>query len=206
MRKPNFDMFSANKFIKFKCLIITYILCTLKILTKLCSPASHITRSKAYVTVLSPGSRSGPKRWGEWSQVSAQGNWWIPTQPTSPSQLPLYTRNEALGVRVRHTAAWTGWGVVHGESVYLTHHDCLSYDRKVLHDSLLRQTEGSICWLDPSHRDICCLFGVQVGDVTKKLSSLVQPSNYHPLLVFQVCSNEVPRSLRNIKRDFTALE
>jgi len=42
--------------------------------------------------------------------------------------------------------------------------------------------------------------------VKRKLSILVQPSDYYPLLIFQAGSNEVAmRSPRAIKRDFRAL-
>lgn len=142
-------MFSAEKFIKFKCLIITYILCTLQIHIKLYSPASHITRSKEYPTILSPGSRRGPKRWGEWNQVSAQGKRWIPSWPTSPSQVPSYNRCEALEVRVRHTATrrkvrrlgdCPGW-ITLPDTPWLP-----QLWKKVIHDSFLREIEGSVWW------------------------------------------------------------
>lgn len=38
----------------------------------------------------------------------------------------------------------------------------------------------------------CVTTEAQVRDITKKLSSLVQPMDYYPLLVFQVSSDEVP--------------
>jgi len=63
-------------------------------------------------------------------------------------------------------------------------------------DSLLRGTEGPICRPDPSHREVCCLPGARVMDVAGKLSDLVWPSGYYPLLVMQVGRDEiVDRSL-----------
>jgi len=45
-----------------------------------------------------------------------------------------------------------------------------------------------------------------VRDITRKLPSLVQPSDYYPLLLFHVEGDEVAvRSPRVIKRDFRAL-
>jgi len=73
-------------------------------------------------------------------------------------------------------------------------------------DSLLRGTEGPICQLDPSHREVRCLPGARVRDVAKKLPGLVQPSDYYPLLVMQVGGDEITeRSPKAIKRDFRAL-
>ena len=59
---------------------------------------------------------------------------------------------------------------------------------------------------DPSHREVCCLPGAQVRVVARKLPGLVWPSDYYPLLVMQVGSDEmVERSPKAIKRDFRAL-
>ena len=73
-------------------------------------------------------------------------------------------------------------------------------------DCLLRGTEGPICRPDPLLREVCCLRGAQVKDVTRKLPTLVWPLDYYPLLIFQVGSDEVAtRSLRAIKRGFRTL-
>jgi len=46
-----------------------------------------------------------------------------------------------------------------------------------------------------------------VKDVKRRIPILVQPSDYYPLLIFQVGSDEAAtRSPRAIKRDFRALE
>jgi len=73
----------------------------------------------------------------------------------------------------------------------------------VIGDSLPRGTEGLICRLDPSHREVCCLPGAWVKDVAKKLPGLVQPSDYYLLLVMQVGRDKMAeRSPKAIKRDF----
>jgi len=73
-------------------------------------------------------------------------------------------------------------------------------------DSLLRGTEGSICKLDPSHWEVCCLPGARVSDITRKLPKLVRSTDYFPLLIVQVGSDETAhRSLRTMKRDFRGL-
>ena len=76
----------------------------------------------------------------------------------------------------------------------------------VIGDSLLKGAEGPICRPDPLHREVCCLLGVRVKDVRKKLPSLVRPTDYYPLLFFQVGSDDLGRtSLRTLKKDFRAL-
>ena len=76
----------------------------------------------------------------------------------------------------------------------------------VIADSLLRGIEGPICQPDPSRREVCCLRGARVRDISRKLPSLIRPSNYYPSLIVQAGSDEVAdRSLRSIKNDFRRL-
>jgi len=76
----------------------------------------------------------------------------------------------------------------------------------VVAHSLLKGTEGPIRWADPPHREVCCLPGAWVIGITRKLPSLVQPSDYCPLLLFHVGGDEVAvRSPGVIKRDFRDL-
>ena len=76
----------------------------------------------------------------------------------------------------------------------------------VVGDSLLRGTEEAICWPDHIRREVCCLPGEQVRDISRKLLSLNHPSDYYPLLIVQAGSAEVAeRSLRVIKKDFRGL-
>ena len=73
-------------------------------------------------------------------------------------------------------------------------------------DSLLRGTEGLICRLDLSHREVCCLPGARVRDITRKIPKLVRSTDYFPLLIVQVGSDEIAlRSLQTMKRDFRGL-
>ncbi|KAK4832349.1 hypothetical protein QYF61_021878 [Mycteria americana] len=76
----------------------------------------------------------------------------------------------------------------------------------VVGDSFLKGTEGPICRTDPPLREVCCLPGARVKDVTRVLPSLVRPLDYYPLLLFPVGGDEAAtRSPRVIKRDFRAL-
>ena len=76
----------------------------------------------------------------------------------------------------------------------------------VIGDSLLKEAERPICRPNPLHKEVCCLLGAQVKDVRKKLPSLVWSTEYYPLLLFQVGSDDLGRtSLRTLKKDFRAL-
>ena len=76
----------------------------------------------------------------------------------------------------------------------------------VIGNSLLRGTEGPVCWPNPACREVCCLPGAWVRDSSRKLFSLICPSDYYPLLIVQVGRNEVSeRSLTIIKKDFKGL-
>ena len=73
-------------------------------------------------------------------------------------------------------------------------------------DSLLRGTEGPVCRPDLSCREVCCLPGAWVRDITRKLPELVHPTDYDPLLIVQVGSDEITQgSLQTMKRDFRGL-
>jgi len=76
----------------------------------------------------------------------------------------------------------------------------------VIGNSFLRGTEGPICRPDPSHREAYFLPGARVRNISRKLPGLVRPSDYYPLLVMQVGSDEIAEtSPKVIKRDFRAL-
>ena len=76
----------------------------------------------------------------------------------------------------------------------------------VVGDSFLRRSEGLICRPDLSRREVCCLPGARVRDITRKLPNLVRSTDYFPLLIVQVGSDEIPqRSLRTMKRKFRGL-
>jgi len=100
-----------------------------------------------------------------WKQVPVWGNKRTVPQPVPPSQVPLHNRCEALELE--------GLGDVDaGESPSMQERlpnasqsaprFATTSDRKkrravIIGDSLLRGTEGPICCLDPSHREVCCL-------------------------------------------------
>ena len=76
----------------------------------------------------------------------------------------------------------------------------------VVGESLLSGTEGPICQPDPTRRELCCLPGAQVRDISRKLPGLIHPSDYYPLLIVQAGSDEIAdRSLRAIKNDLRGL-
>jgi len=58
----------------------------------------------------------------------------------------------------------------------------------------------------PQEQEVCCLPGTRVRDIARNLRGLVRPSDYYPLLVVQVGSDEVrDKSTWTTKRDFRAL-
>lgn len=66
---------------------------------------------------------------------------------------------------------------------------------------------GTICRLHVFSWKVCCLPGAHIRDVTEKLPSFIQSTDYHLLLLFQMgTSDTVGRSLRSIKKDYRALE
>jgi len=92
----------------------------------------------------------------------------------------------------------------------LSHHITTTSTRKkrqvlVVGNSLLRRAEGPICRTDLALREACCLPGAWVKDTTRKLPSLVWPSDYYPLPLFHAGGNQAAmHSPRAIKRDFRA--
>lgn len=70
----------------------------------------------------------------------------------------------------------------------------------IVGESLLRGTEGPICWPDPTSREVRCLPGV--WDMSRKLPSLIHPSDYYPLLIVQAGSNEVTDSSQRIIKNY----
>lgn len=56
-------------------------------------------------------------------------------------------------------------------------------------DSLLLGTQDPICQPDLLSGEVSCLLGAQIWDV-EKLLRLVHPSDYYPLLLFNMGTNE----------------
>ena len=76
----------------------------------------------------------------------------------------------------------------------------------VVGDSLLRGMEGPICRPVSSRWEVFCFLWAWVKDITRKLPKLVRSTDYVPLLIIQVGSDEIAqRSLQAMKRDFRGL-
>ncbi|XP_075768762.1 uncharacterized protein LOC142821506 [Pelodiscus sinensis] len=76
----------------------------------------------------------------------------------------------------------------------------------VVGDSLLRGTEAPICRPDSSSREVCCLPGARIRDVTEALSRIIRPSDYYPMLLIHVGTNDTARcDTERIKCDYRAL-
>lgn len=59
-----------------------------------------------------------------------------------------------------------------------------------------------MCHADRLLRELCCIPGTWVKDVTMKLSSMVRSTDHYPLLLYQEDSDEeVTSSVKVIRRD-----
>ena len=148
----------------------------------------------------------------EWRQVPARPRRRCPPLPVPPSQVPLNNRFEALELERPVGEDEVGSLPRRMPEVRkLTPRLRTASTKKerrviVVGGSLLRGTEGPICRPDPTHREVCCLPGARVRDVTRKLPNLVRPSDYYPLLIVQAGSDDVEkRSLKAIKQDYRGL-
>ena len=60
--------------------------------------------------------------------------------------------------------------------------------------------------LTPTRREVCCLPGARVRDISRKLPGLIRPSDYYPLLIIKTGIDEIAeKSLRSIKKHFRGL-
>ncbi|KAG6933402.1 hypothetical protein G0U57_019236 [Chelydra serpentina] len=76
----------------------------------------------------------------------------------------------------------------------------------VVGDSLLRGTESSICRPDRENREVCCLPGARIHDVTERLPRLIKPSDRYPFLLLHVGTNDTAKNdLERITADYVAL-
>lgn len=57
-------------------------------------------------------------------------------------------------------------------------------------ECILRGTKALTSQPDPLLREVCCLLGAWIKDVTEKLPSLLKPTDYYPVLVFHVGASE----------------
>ncbi|XP_073198747.1 uncharacterized protein [Lepidochelys kempii] len=76
----------------------------------------------------------------------------------------------------------------------------------VVGDSLLQGTESSICRPDRENREVCCLPGAKIRDVTERLPRLIKPSDRYPFLLLHVGTNDTAKNdLERITADYMAL-
>ncbi|XP_074806320.1 uncharacterized protein LOC141986053 [Natator depressus] len=76
----------------------------------------------------------------------------------------------------------------------------------VVGDSLLRGTESSICRPDRENREVCCLPGAKIRDVTERLPRLIKPSDHYPFLLLHVGTNDTAKNdPERITADYVAL-
>ncbi|PKU46942.1 suppression of tumorigenicity 5 [Limosa lapponica baueri] len=123
----------------------------------------------------------------EWRKVHGQGSKGIPPLPTAPCPVPLKNRYEALveegqlsenvdddqpTSQIRQSKKRTPW---------ITTTPTRRKRRViVVGDSFLRGMEGLVCRVDPPQREVCCLPGARVKDITRKLPGLVHLTDYYP--------------------------
>ncbi|XP_073171140.1 uncharacterized protein [Lepidochelys kempii] len=76
----------------------------------------------------------------------------------------------------------------------------------VVGDSLLRGTESSICRPDQENREVCCLPGAKIRDVTERLPRLIKPSDRDSFLLLHMGTNDTAKNdLEQITADYVAL-
>ncbi|XP_075208143.1 uncharacterized protein LOC142313042 [Anomaloglossus baeobatrachus] len=76
----------------------------------------------------------------------------------------------------------------------------------VMGDSLLRGTEAAICRPDMTSREMCCLPGAKIKDVSDRISELLRPTDDYPFLLIHVGTNDTARNeLETICSDFEDL-
>ncbi|XP_059576257.1 uncharacterized protein LOC132247667 [Alligator mississippiensis] len=76
----------------------------------------------------------------------------------------------------------------------------------VVGNSILRGKEGPICRLDPMVREVSCMAGAKIRDITEAIPALIKPSDYYPMVLVHVGTNNVARmSPDHIMKDFHEL-
>lgn len=155
---------------------------------------------------------SNLRREEEWKRVPARRKGHPPSRPSPAPQVPLRNRFEALELEGGTSESMETGAPMRLPQVKRSPRSLKTAstrkDRRVIvvGDSLLQGTEGPICRPDPTRREVCCLPGARVRDISKKISRLIHPSDYYPLLIIQAGSEEVGKqSLRSIKKDFRGM-
>lgn len=144
---------------------------------------------------------------GGWTLVSAWGR--KKNVPPSFLQSALFNRYDVLGVgNEEHMSNRQDQGEAsHAKLIQLpncirTHPTRKIHKVLVIVECLLRGTEAPIGHPDNFSREIFFLPAAHFH-VTERLMSLLNPTDYHPLLLVHVGSNDYAmRQLRTIKRDY----
>ncbi|XP_070605406.1 uncharacterized protein [Erythrolamprus reginae] len=75
----------------------------------------------------------------------------------------------------------------------------------VIGDSILRGTEPPICRPDNQSREVCCLPGAKISDITENLTKILKPTDYYPLLVIHAGINDTGKDMNQIMKDYDHL-
>uniref|UniRef100_R7VVZ9 Uncharacterized protein n=1 Tax=Columba livia TaxID=8932 RepID=R7VVZ9_COLLI len=147
---------------------------------------------------------------GQWQHVPARHRRRrVPAVTTPPSQIPLHNSHEALQVQPNNNMEEDGstkLKVPQRTSRSAPSIKTAAIKKKKMGRCHRKGTEGSVCRPDPLLREVWCLPGARVKDMKRKLPVLERPSDYFPLLIFQVGSNETAiGNPKAIIRDFRAL-
>ncbi|GAB0208855.1 hypothetical protein GRJ2_003351200 [Grus japonensis] len=159
---------------------------------------------------------SSLKEGSEWKQVHARHGrqQTFSSSPTSPSHVPLCNRYKALAVEghskedMDDSQATPEVAPRPKRPMPRVVTTPTKKKRRVIvvGDSHLKGTEGPICRADPPLGEVCCLPRAHVKDIARKLPSLVQPSDYYPLLLLHVDGDKAEtHNAKAIKRDFRVL-
>lgn len=151
---------------------------------------------------------------GGWTLISARSR--VRNLLLAP-EVPLHNRYDALGLKKGEGVNNNnGNGQDSGKS------NCMKVDQQTscirtsatkkawrvldIGDFSLRSTEVPIFHPDNIKKEVFCLSGACIRDITKRLPGLVKSEGYHPFPLFHVRTTEAAtRRLRNIKRDFIFL-
>lgn len=72
--------------------------------------------------------------------------------------------------------------------------------------TLSRDTEVPICWPDRVSWEVCCLLEARVRVVLERVPQLVKNTDYYPLLLFHVGTNDTAsHNLGRIKEEYKVL-
>ena len=119
-----------------------------------------------------------------WKSVPAWRHGRTPCLPTTLPQVPLSNRFEMLEIEgdmsgeARENLPRKEPRLRHSPPCLETASVREGRREIVVRDSLLWGMEGSICRPNPTCREVCCLPGTRVRDISRKLPSLIHPSDY----------------------------